>query len=234
MRTLLLVLLGVLGGCSQVPTQSVELSATVGRDIEKMHKSHVQTISILYSRMRYDVNEFIDNVYTPYAIRESIKKDRVRLQNGHTSFIRMISNGLSTDASSEQQEQAIGAMEILVINVTKSVDRQRKQLLDNLNAQERELLASTNRSYLAIHQANSIVTGHLASIAQVHDAQNELLSEIGIESDVGGYIATKLSKASDEIAELSKKSEKELNGIGGVEGARAKLQDSIDKLNFKQ
>ncbi|MDC5821886.1 hypothetical protein OPW19_18920 [Vibrio europaeus] len=233
MRVLLAILLGLLTGCAQVPTQSVELSATVGRDIEIMHKAHVQTISILYSRMRVDVNSFIDDVYMPYAIKEAIKKDRARLANGQTSFINIISNGLSAEASSKQQEQAIGAMEILVSNVTKSVDRQRKLLLDDLNGQERDLLDSTNRSYLAIHQANSIVTGHLASITQVHEAQNELLNEIGIEADVDGYIATKLAKASDEIAELSKKSQKELNDIGGVEGARDKLQDVIEKLNIK-
>ncbi|MCC4820710.1 hypothetical protein LMH81_29770, partial [Vibrio lentus] len=99
-------------------------------------------------------------------------------------------------------------------------DRQRKLLLDNLNGQERDLLASTNRSYLAIHQANSIVTGHLSSIAKVHETQNELLSEIGIETDVNNFIATKLAIASDEIAELTNKSQKELDDIGGVEGAK--------------
>lgn len=233
MRILLAIFLGFLTGCAQVPTQSVELSATVGRDIEKMHQAHVQTITILYSRMKADVNEFIDNVYMPYAIKEAIKKDRVRLANGQTSFINIISNGLSTEASSEQQEQAIGAMEILVSNVTQSVDRQRKLLLDNLNGQERELLASVNRSYLVIHQANSIVTGHLASIAKVHEAQNELLSEVGVEADVGRYIATKLAKASDEIAELSKNSQKKLDEIGGVEGVREKLQGAIEKLTIR-
>lgn len=233
MRVLLALFLGLLAGCAQVPTQSVELSATVGRDIEKMHKAHIRTITILYSRMRVDVNEFIDEVYMPYAIKEALKKDHVRLANGQTSFISIISNGLSTKASSKQQEQAIGAMEILVSNVAKSVDKQRKLLLDKLNGQERELINSTNRSYLAIHQANSIVTGHLASIAQVHEAQNELLNDIGIEADIDGYIATKLAKASEEIAELSKKSQQELNDIGGAEGAREKLQDVIEKLNIK-
>lgn len=234
MRVIVAMLLGALAGCAQVPTQSVELSATVGRDIERMHNAHVQTISILYSRMRNDVNEFIDEVYMPYAIKEAIKKDRVRLANGQTSFIEIISTGLSTEANSKQQEQAVGAMEILVSKVTKSVDKQRKLLLDKLNGQERELLDSTRRSYLAIHQANSIVTGHLASIAKVHEAQNELLNEIGIESDLDGYIATKLAKASDDIAELSKKGETGLDEIGGVEGAKEKLQDVIETLNIKK
>ncbi|GEA20349.1 hypothetical protein [Vibrio harveyi] len=233
MRVFLTVFLVLLSGCTQVPIQSVELSATVGRDIEKMHKAHVQTISILYSRMKADVNEFIDDVYMPYAIKEAIKKDRIRQANGSVSFIDMISKGLSASANTKQQEEAIGAMEILVSQVTRSVERQRKLLLDNLNDQERTLLTSTNRSYLAIHQANSIVTGHLSSVAQVHEVQNELLSEVGIETDVGNFIATKLAKASDEIADLTNKSQKELDDIGGVEGAKKKLQSAIEKLDIK-
>ncbi|MFA0274637.1 hypothetical protein AB4500_24450, partial [Vibrio sp. 10N.222.48.A11] len=62
-----------------------------------------------------------------------------------------------------------------------------------------------------------------ASIAKVHETQNELLSEIGIETDVNNFIATKLAIASDEIAELTNKSQKELDDIGGVEGAKEKL-----------
>lgn len=232
MRVLVAIFITVLAGCAQVPTQSVELSATVGRDIEKMHKAHVQTIAVLYSRMRADVNKFVDDVYTPYAINEAIKKDRNRLAEGKLSFIDMISVGFTEDASTKQQERALGAMKVLVSNVTKSVERQRKLLLDNLNGQENELLKSTNRSYLAIHQANSIVTGHLASVVKVHDAQENLLNEVGIEADIDEYIATKLAKASDEIAEFTNKSKKEIDDIGGVEGAQAKLQDTINKLSI--
>ncbi|MGF1749649.1 hypothetical protein [Vibrio cionasavignyae] len=232
MRVLVAIFIAVLAGCAQVPTQSVELSATVGRDIEKMHKAHVQTITILYSRMRADVNKFVDDVYTPYAIKEAIKKDRNRLAEGKLSFIDMISVGFAEDASTKQQEKALGAMKVLVSNVTKSVERQRKLLLDNLNGQENELLKSTNRSYLAIHQANSIVTGHLASVVKVHDAQENLLNEVGIEADIDEYIATKLAKASDEIAEFTNKSKKEIDDMGGVEGAQAKLQDTINKLSI--
>ncbi|MEZ8193201.1 hypothetical protein [Vibrio sp. 1F279] len=49
------------------------------------------------------------------------------------------------------------------------------------------------------------------------------MSEIGIETDVNNFIATKLAIASDEIAELTNKSQKELDDIGGVEGAKEKL-----------
>jgi hypothetical protein len=233
MRALIIIAFLLLSGCAQVPTQSIDLSTTVGRDIAKMHQAHLQTIELLYSRMRSDINTFIDIVYLPYAIKEVINKDRQRQVNHQTSFIELISTGLSPGANSEQQKEAMSAMEIVVTNITQSVNRQRKGLIDNLNRQQKELLPSINRSYLAIHQANAIVTGHLSSVAQVHDAQNELLNDIGMETDIDKYIATKLTQASNDIAQLTQKTQGKIEDMGGIENIRKKLQDAIDKLNIK-
>ena len=87
MRALIIIVLLLLSGCAQVPTQSIELSTTVGRDIAKMHQAHLQTIELLYSRMRSDVNTFIDDTYLPYAIKEVLDKDRLRQTRHQTSFI---------------------------------------------------------------------------------------------------------------------------------------------------
>lgn len=233
MRALIFIILLLLSGCAQVPTQSIELSTTVGRDIAKMHQAHLQAIELLYSRMRSDVNTFIDDTYLPYAIKEVLDKDRLRQTRHQTSFIDIISTGLAPNATAKKQKEAMGAMQIVVTNVTRSVDRQRKLLIDSLDQQQKALLASINRSYLAIHQANAIVTGHLSSIAQVHDAQNELLSEIGMETDIDEYIATKLTQASNDIAQLTQKTQNKIEDMGGIEKVRKQLQDAIEKLKVK-
>ncbi len=233
MRALTIIVFLFLAGCAQVPTQSIELSTTVGRDIAKMHQAHLQTIELLYSRMRSDVNTFIDDTYLPYAIKKVLDKDRLRQARHQTSFIEIISTGLVPNATPKKQKEAMGAMKIVVTNVTRSVDRQRKLLIDSLDQQQKALLASINRSYLAIHQANAIVTGHLSSIAQVHDAQNELLSEIGMETDIDEYIATKLTQASNDIAQLTQKTQNKIEDMGGIENVRKQLQDAIDKLKVK-
>lgn len=221
-------------GCAQVPRESVELSTTVGRDIEKVHKAHVQTIKILYSRMKDDVNRFIDEVYTPYAIKTSVQKDRARMKNGQLSYIEIISSGLVESAAEEQQKEALGAMELLVKQVNTSVVRERKKLLFPLNEQETLLLNAVNRSYLSIHQANSIVTGHLASVVKVHDAQNEVLNEIGIEADINSFVAENLANTSKEISDLLSKTDEQLDKVGGVEEAKEKLQKIVDKLKINK
>lgn len=231
-KNVFVLVLLLLAGCAQVPKESVELSVTVGRDIEQLHQAHANTITILYKRMREDVNRFIDDVYTPYAIKEAINKDRARLNSGGVSFIKMINAGLSKSASPYAQDDAIGAMRLLVTELHTSVERQRVSLLEPLNQQETVLLKSVNRSYLAVHQANSIVTGHLASVVKVHDAQNEILNEIGIQADIRSIMSEEIANASEEIAAIANASTNEFEKLGGSKGAADKLQAIVDKLNI--
>jgi 3-isopropylmalate dehydratase small subunit len=83
-------------------------------------------------------------------------------------------------------------------------------------------LTKVDESYDRIHYANSIVTGHLASVVKVHDAQNELLAKVGMEDlrvEVG-----------EDALELSKKLEELLiKARKGKESAR-KLSTELDKL----
>ncbi|WP_374044002.1 MULTISPECIES: hypothetical protein [Vibrio harveyi group] len=232
-RTLFLTIFLIVG-CAQVPKESVELSATVGRDIEKMHKAHLNTVEYLYSRMRQDVERFIDQVYTPYAIKEIIAKDTALLNVGKISFIGNINTGLRPSATTNQQELAIGSMQVLLEELNASVKRQREAMLKPLYEEETQLVKSLNRSYLAIHQANSIVTGHLASVVEVHEAQNEILNEIGIEADLRTIISEELAKKSEEISDLANSTQKQLDKIGGAEAAAEKLKTIIVKESTGQ
>ncbi len=62
----------LLGACAQVPREAVELSATVGRDISEMRKSHVALVDLYYTELLEDINKFIDNVYLPYQIQRTL------------------------------------------------------------------------------------------------------------------------------------------------------------------
>src|SRR5690606_29737763 len=70
-----IVVVVTLLGCAQVPKESVELSATVGRDIASVHKAHRELAQLVFERMRRDINRFVDNVYAPHQIRAFMEAD---------------------------------------------------------------------------------------------------------------------------------------------------------------
>ena len=50
-------------GCTQMPREAVELSATVGRDLSTMKDSHVTLVNIYYKSLIKDINNFIDILF---------------------------------------------------------------------------------------------------------------------------------------------------------------------------
>ena len=110
---------------------------------------------------------------------------------------------------------------------TLDIEDMRKKLLDPLNQQEQTVLGSINRAYQQMHYANSIVTGHLSSVVKVHEAQADLLSEIGVERDLRKEVGESLSKASTEITLLVNKAENVKEGVDTVEDNTQKLLDTI-------
>jgi len=63
-----------LTACAQVPKESVELSSTVGRDLAVVYDAHRELAQVLFSRMRHDVNRFVDDVYAPYQIKVAMDR----------------------------------------------------------------------------------------------------------------------------------------------------------------
>jgi hypothetical protein len=89
-RTASIRIIGLLfiAGCAQVPKESVELSATVGRDIAELHEVHRETARLLFRQMRDDVNQFVDEVYRPYIISSQMEDQQLRANSDLATVFR--------------------------------------------------------------------------------------------------------------------------------------------------
>jgi len=221
-------------GCAQVPKESVELSSTLGRDIAATHKAHIQLATILFSRMKQDVNRFIDETYAPYQIKNVMEKQKLLADSKDKKSLLLLINAAFKPGSSEKlQGYVLQAMSSLVTNIHNDVEKMRSDLLTPLNEQEAEALGSINRAYQQMHYANSIVTGHLSSIAKVHDAQSDLLAEFGVERDLRKEMSEKMATVSVKINSLVNKASKAESKLDSAEDAAASLKSTIAELKNK-
>ncbi len=232
-KTILYFLIVLLfSACSQVPKQSVELSATVGRDLAKIQKSHIQLAELLFERMKNDVNRFVDNVYAPYQIAQAMKnQQKLAKEHDNRSLLLAINYAFKEDASTDLQAKVIKGMEIFIKTIHDDIEKMRKEMLKPLEKQENEVLNSINESYKAIHYANSIVTGHLASVVKVHESQNELLQELGIEKNLRTNVAQELSKASEKISSYIDKAQLAENKIDNITKTAQSIKEEIRKID---
>jgi hypothetical protein len=185
--------------------------------------------------MKQDVNRFIDKVYAPHQIQAALERQNELAisenQNERKkSLLLAIHAAFQPGASDKLQQSILKGMELLVTKIRNDVEEMRKKLLDPLNQQEQTVLGSINRAYLQMHYANSIVTGHLSSVVKVHEAQADLLSEIGIEKDLRMEIGEGISKVSTEITLLVNKAENVKEDGDTVENNARNIQNIIGDL----
>tara|TARA_R110002074_G_C12435995_1_gene657260 strand:- start:385 stop:1062 length:678 start_codon:yes stop_codon:yes gene_type:complete len=211
----------IIGGCAQVPKEAVELSATVGRDLVEMKKSHTELVKLYYEGLIKDINQFVDDVYLPYQIQKTLSDDFIR-----DDMISSIVEASDPSASGQSQKDAFEKLNIFHLIIHEEVEAYRVIKLSPIKAQYVSVLDNINKSYDQIHYANSIVTGHLASVVKVHDAQNEILEKVDLK-DFRTKVGENTSKLSDEIAELVVKAKEKDADLGNIV---SKFEELSEKL----
>lgn len=189
-------------GCAQVPEQSVELSATVGRDVAAIKESHVALVNIYYDNLITNINQFVDDVYLPYQIQKTLEDRDIR-----DPLMGSIQDAARPDASGQAQKNAFEFMKIFHSIVYAEVEDYRKLKLAPVLKQKQDMLTNINKAYSQVLYANQIVTGHLSSIVKVHDAQNEFLAEFDIH-DLRTKVGTDAATLNNKIVELTDKAKK--------------------------
>jgi hypothetical protein len=187
------VLLGLLG-CASVPEESVELSVTLGRDLAEVHRAHRELTIRYFKRIKEDINQFIDEEYRPFMIKKTMED---------FSLLDKVKAATEPGASPD----ALQILELFVNKVSKQIESYRKELIQNISDQEGDVLRAIDDAYQKLQNANSIVTGHLASVRKVHEAQAELLERANLEGLRDRFIE-KTARLSDEVAELVEKARK--------------------------
>lgn len=205
----------LLSACATVPRESIELSNTVGRDLEEVHRSHRALAELLFDMIEKDANRFIDEVFAPAYI---------------TAFANEFELDKTVRGIVEQAPQNLLPVLIRFVDkATQRIERERAELLSPLREQRKKLLDEIDASHRQIQAAQAILAGHLASVLRVHDAQNEAFKEVGLE-DIRGKVADVAGGASDKIAALIVEAEKANGEIDKLEEVMTKIKETIQNL----
>lgn len=206
-------------GCAQVPEQSVELSATVGRDVAAIKESHIALVNIYYDNLITNINQFVDDVYLPYQIQKTLEDGDIR-----EPLMDSIQNASRPDDSGKEQKNAFEFLKIFHTIVYTEVEDYRKLKLAPVLKQKQDLLTNIDKAYSQVLYANQIVTGHLSSIVKVHDAQNEFLAEFDIH-DLRTTLGTDAATLNSKIVELTDKAKKAGDDVDEYVSKFNKLSD---------
>ncbi|MBD3220806.1 hypothetical protein GF314_06150 [bacterium] len=192
MKTLVLAVLAFacanLLGCATVPEASIELSATIGRDLDAVHASHRALAELHFDDLRRRIDAFVDEEYRPYVLRAMMTELDVTSE-------------LEAALAGESDLDVLDIMSIVVEESIARIATFRTEMLAPVEAQRRQTLAAIDRAYRQLQSANAVVTGHLASIRDVHDAQAELMADASLE-DLRGDMTRRLAAMSEGVGRV--------------------------------
>ncbi len=211
--------------CVSIPKETVTLSETIGADLKVLHESHRSMVQLYYNGIKYKVNAFIDEVYSPFIIQNVLESELKKYRKGELSIYSIIEIGGKTGEKSDSEE-VLSVMLEFQEAANNRINSKRNELLFPILNQEMELLTAIDQSYQNILLANSTLTEYLVSVSKVKQSQNEALSIIGLKG-VDTTITNRLLQLSESVnktVELGEKIDLKSND------AKEQIEDLIYKI----
>ena len=186
----------IITGCATVPKEVVELSYTVGQDLEAVHLSYRSLLQKHFESLRIQTLTYLENRWIPIYLNEFIKSGDLI--------------ALAKDPDPVKTFEGVSAWVEVAIE---EIENKKKQLLNPIEQDEKALLESVDEAFDRLIWANATITAHLNSIRKVKEVQDEALA------------ALKLKDLRDQINhQLVQASQKAENAIKEMESAEAVIK----------
>lgn len=202
----------------------------MGRDIVTVHESHRELAVMLFSRIRKDVNRFVDDVYAPHQIQIVLADQKAQYTAGdEDNFFAVLNSALAKPQDVQAQNDVIDFMKVLVELVLVDVNEYRLQRMEVIQDQEKQVLGDIERAYDQIERGNAAVTAHLESVIKVHGAQDDLLSAVDL-AGLREKIGIGVSKMSSRVSDFVEKAERVEGHIDDAKETMSAATDALDKI----
>lgn len=192
-------------GCASIPKESVQLSVALGDDLQALHKSHRAMVNLYYGKMKGQINQFVDDVYVPYVISQSLKFEMDDFKIGKESLPGLIKE--ASESSDNASKEVLLYMQDFIEIANEDIGLMRNELLLPIKQQEAELLLKIDNAYNNAIYANATLTAHLKSIRKVKETQSEALQLVGL-NNVHETITDYAVKTSEIVNEATKTAKK--------------------------
>ena len=196
--------------CASIPKEVVELSYTVGKDLNAIHESYKILIKKHFDGLRSQANNFLNDRWVPKYLEYFIEDGGLR-ESVHDSI---------------PEEEILENVQVWAEVAIEEIDLKRSELIDPINEVEKALLDSVDTAFSRILNANAVITAHLNSIRKVKEVQNEALRALGLEK-IRDNINEELIKSS-ERAQKALEELKKAEGI--IDEANEKKKELLQKV----
>ena len=168
-----------LTACASIPRETIILSQALGHDLQALHESHRNCMEVYYRNIKGSINSFIDDVYAPFIIHNTLNKELENYKKGGSSFYKAIESAGQKGAKKDSDD-VLNSMFDFLAGTRDQIEKKRNEYLFPVLKQENELILSVDQAYEKAIQANSSITASLLSANKAKENQLVSLPGIGI------------------------------------------------------
>jgi hypothetical protein len=237
-------------GCVSAPKETVELAEIVDRQIAEMQASHEKFVSLYYTKLRNEVDIFMEQKWIPQFLSNVIegkgaggKKFRADLDKAYKLSTLNWKAAVKIDKikDSETREAVLEAIKrlstqknamlgVVLLDFSKGVQEQinkkRRSLIQPIDEQEHYVLDHLRHGYADLLRGSAAIKGYLSSTVKLVEGRKAVLEKIGALETQRKIVdsAVNLNKSAVKALSLAKKADE------GLASFLEKMNNTKDKL----
>lgn len=188
----------LLVACASVPKEVVELSYTVGQDLDAVHASYRTLIHTHFDDLRSRANTFLEDQWVPAFLADFVERGQ-----------------LVESARGKDPKAVLEDVGIWVESAMGEIADKRRTLIEPIDKDEASLISAVDEAFDRMTRANAVITAHLNSLRKVQTVQDEALKAMGLQ-DLRETIDQRLVASSEGAQKAIDKLKKEREDFEGV------------------
>lgn len=174
-------------GCATIPPESVELSQTLGTQLDTLESAHEAAIRAFFDAKETAVHKFMEDEWTP------------KFANNYLSSPK-VSAMLAQTCGQQHHADCLHAILIISNQAELQIQAHYRKILEPLSQTETTLLAAVRADYAEAEHENDALTALLISATKVQSERQTLLAKAGINES---QIDSALTTVSDQVSHLT-------------------------------
>lgn len=204
-KTFFIATLIVISGCSSIPSEVVQLSYVMGKDLDALRLSYRELIHQHFESLRAQRMLYLDREWKPAFIRAWIDDGHlIQMASGKEAYSSS-DGGFISPTPGKTEIQLLDGVSGWAEDAIEQINNKKSELLEPLNKDERELILAVEESFDRLSRGNAVITAHLNSLTKVQAIQDDFMAAM----DMGGL----RSAINSKLAETSKNADKALESI---------------------
>ena len=200
----------ILSGCYSAPKQTIQLTEITDQQIAELQKSHIHFVQLYYDKLRDDINDFIDNKWTPTFLAKAVQNENFR-ESLDDAYISTNEPGKLADVMLAFSNAAL-----------KEINSRRTELLTSVDEQEQMVIGEISGAFADLQRSQAAIKGYLASVVNLKEQQDLTLKKLGV-----------LEKSQQLTNAVLNKAEKFSNILQSGKDANTIFQQAKEELKNK-